>query len=84
VAQKLKRFQVHHVWELKNDLLRKLAELLTLPSSGVGGRIEELGDGVLWIFARAVNDSVFEFNLANHRRLVHLVHRHLEFEKGSN
>ena len=65
--------------ELKDDLLRVGAELLTLPALAIDWGVQQLSHRVVRVLTRAVDDSVFEFYLARLNRVVNieLILRHL-------
>ena len=69
MGQELELADVDHALELQDNLLRIGAEFLRLPSLRVNSRIEQLGDGELWIFTAAVDDLVRIFNLVRLYRL---------------
>ena len=69
VGQELELADVDNALELQDNLLRIGAEFLRLPSLRVNSRIEQFGDGELWIFTAAVDDLVRIFNLVRLYRL---------------
>ena len=64
MRQKLELVQLNNAGELNDDFLGVLAKLLRLPSFGVHTGLKQLSDGVVRVFATAVDDLVVELDLA--------------------
>lgn len=79
MRKELQLAQIYHGRELEDDFLRVSAELRTQPAFAVHAGVQQLGDRVLGILARAVNDLVFKLDLALLKRVVavELLARHL-------
>ena len=56
MRKELQLGEVHGARELQNDLLGVLAKLFRLPPLRIHGRVKQLGDGVLGVFAATVDD----------------------------